>query len=59
MKILAWYTVIFNTLLIIALILLAAEVIDPPPFSWYEDILWIVLTLPVVLLGIRVIRDRS
>lgn len=59
MKILAWYTACLNTLIIIAFILLAAEVIDPPPFSVYESIFWIVLTLPVVLLGIRVIRKDS
>lgn len=59
MKILAWYTACLNTLIIIALILLAADVIDSPPFSVYEDIFWIVLTLPVVLFGIRVIRKSS
>lgn len=59
MKILAWYTAVLNTLIIIALILLAAGVIPPPPFTWYEDIFWVILTLPVVLLGILVIRERS
>ncbi len=58
MKALAWYTVILNALIIIALILTGAGVIPPAPFSWGEDILWIVLTLPVIVLGIRVIRER-
>jgi len=59
MKILAWYTACLNTLIILALVLLAADVISPPPFSVYESIFWIVLTVPVVLLGIRVIKERS
>ncbi len=58
MKALAWYTVILNALLIIALILTGAGVIPPAPFTWFEDIFWIVLTLPVLVLGIRVIRER-
>ncbi len=58
MKALAWYTVILNTLIIIALILTGAGVIPPAPFTWFEDIFWVVLTLPVIVLGIRVIRER-
>ena len=57
MKALAWYTVILNALLIIALILTGAGVIPAAPFTWFEDIFWIVLTLPIIVLGIRVIRE--
>ncbi len=59
MKALAWYTVIFNVFIIIALILTGAGVIPPAPFTWFEDIFWIVLTLPVLVLGVRVIRERT
>ncbi|GAH55521.1 unnamed protein product [marine sediment metagenome] len=58
MKALAWYTVIFNALIIIALILTAVRVIPPAPFTAFEDILWIIFTLPVIVLGILVIRER-
>ncbi len=58
MKALAWYTVIFNALIIIALILTGAGVIPPAPFTWFEDILWIILILPVIVLGTLVIRER-
>ena len=58
MKALAWYTVTLNALIIIALILTGAGVIPPAPFSWFEDIFWIILTLPVIVLGIRIIRER-
>ncbi|MFC1988678.1 hypothetical protein ACFLVJ_02470 [Chloroflexota bacterium] len=59
MKVLAWYTVIFNALIILALILTGAGVISPAPFSWLENIIWIVLSLPVMYLGIRIIRDYT
>ncbi|MDP2729251.1 MAG: hypothetical protein Q8O55_02055 [Dehalococcoidales bacterium] len=59
MKGLAWYTIIFNLLLILLYILVSAGVVDAPPFSWLESILWIVFTLPVVILGVLVIRERS
>ncbi len=56
MKALAWYTVVFNGLLIIALILAALGVVPPAPFTLLEDIAWAVLTVPVLVLGILVIR---
>lgn len=56
MKALAWYTVVFNGLLIITLILAAVGVVPPAPFTLLEDIAWAVLTVPVVILGILVIR---
>ncbi|MFC1862046.1 hypothetical protein ACFLT4_03620 [Chloroflexota bacterium] len=59
MKALAWYTVIFNGLLIIALILAAVGVVPPAPFSLLEDIAWAVLTLPVLILGILLIRNHG
>ncbi len=57
MNALAWYTVIFNLVLIILFILTAAEVVETPPFSWLETIIWAVFTVPVVVLGILVIRE--
>ena len=56
MKALAWYTVVFNGLLIIALILAAVGVVPPAPFTLLEDIAWAVLTVPVLVLGILIIR---
>ena len=56
MKALAWYSVIFNILVIIAFILFLAGVMDEPPFSTLEAVAWAVLTIPVVLLGTMVIR---
>ncbi len=59
MKILGWYAVVFN-LLIIALVLLAGiKVISPPPFTWLESVVWIALEIPVVVLGISVARKPS
>ena len=58
MKALAWYTIIFNALLIIALLLSAVGVVPPAPFTALEDIVWAVFTVPVLILGILVIRER-
>jgi hypothetical protein len=55
MKALAWYTIIFNILVIIAFILNLTGVIAKPPFTALEGIAWAVLTVPVVILGIMVI----
>ncbi len=57
MKGLAWYTVIFNLVLIILYILASAGVVEPAPFSWLEAIIWVVFTVPVVILGILIIRE--
>ena len=59
MKALAWYTAIFNGLLIILFIITAAGVVAKPPFSALEDILWAVFTVPVLILGILVIRRQK
>jgi hypothetical protein len=56
MRALAWYSIIFNILLIIAFILFLADVIDTPPFTTLETIAWVVLTIPVILLGTMVLR---
>ncbi|MBI2860623.1 MAG: hypothetical protein HYX91_03850 [Chloroflexi bacterium] len=56
MKALAWYTVIFNALIIIFFILAVADVVPKPPFSTTEAIAWIVLSVPVVILGLMVTR---
>ena len=57
MKVLAWYTAVFNGLIIIALILVAVEVIPRPPFTPFENIFWAAVLLPVLVFGIRVIRE--
>ena len=55
MRALGWYTIIFNILIIIAFILTMTGVIPKPPFTTLEGILWIVATVPVLILGIMVI----
>ena len=57
MKALAWYAIIFDALVVLMLILTAAGVIPPAPFSWFESIAWSVLILPVIFLGIRVLKN--
>ena len=59
MKALGWYTVIYNLVLIILLILTSAGVVEQPPFTWLETIVWAVFTVPIVILGIRVIREPN
>ncbi len=58
MKALAWYTVIFNALVIILFILTAMGAVAKPPFTALEDILWAIFTVPVLLLGIKVVRRK-
>jgi len=59
MKALAWYTVVFSALVIIAFVLFLAGVMDKPPFSTSEAVLWAVLTIPQIILGVRVLRNRD
>ena len=59
MKALAWYTVIFNILIIIAFILFLAGAMDEPPFTNSEAVAWAALTVPVVILGLMVIRKKD
>jgi len=56
MKALAWYSIIFNILVIIAFILFLAGVIDMPPFTTLEAVVWAVFAIPLVILGWMVIR---
>lgn len=56
MKLLAWYTVLFNLAIIVLLLLTSAGVVDPPPFSWLESIVWAVFTLPVILFACRAMK---
>ncbi len=55
MKALAWYTAIFNILIIIIFILAMVGLVPPPPFTALEGILGVEMTVPVVILGILVI----
>jgi len=55
-KALAWYSIIFNILVIIAFILFLAGAIDMPPFTALEAVIWAVFTIPLILLGWMVIR---
>jgi hypothetical protein len=59
MKALAWYTVIFNILVIIAFVLFFAGVLDTPPFTDLEAIAWAVLTIPVVIFGLKVAMKKG
>ncbi|HJX14067.1 MAG TPA: hypothetical protein VJ377_11155 [Dehalococcoidales bacterium] len=59
MKALAWYSVVFSILVIIAFILFLVGVIAEPPFTTSEAVVWAVLTIPVVVLGIMVIRKKE
>ncbi len=52
MKGLAWYTVIFNLAIIVLFVLHAGGIVQTPPFSPLEDIVWAVFTVPVVVLGL-------
>ncbi len=51
MKVLGWYTVIFNVALILMLVLTSAGVAKKPPFSWFETLIWAVFTIPIIILG--------
>ena len=56
MKALAVYTIIFNGLLIILFILAAAGIMQKPPFTVLEDLLWAIFTVPVFIFGILAAR---
>lgn len=56
MKALAWYTIIFNLVVIILFVLHAAGAVATPPFTTLEDVLWALFTVPAVILGILIIR---
>ncbi|MBI2836208.1 MAG: hypothetical protein HYX85_00750 [Chloroflexi bacterium] len=56
MKLLGWYTVIFNLAVIVLFILHAAGMVKTPPFTVREDLAWAVFSVPVLILGLRVIK---
>jgi len=56
MKLLAWYAIVLNILVIVAFVLSLAGVIDKPTSSNTEQIAWAVLSVPVVILGWLVVR---
>lgn len=59
MKALAWYTTIFSIVVILLFILLTIGLVPPPPLTAFEDLAWAVLTVPVVILGIMVIKKSA
>ncbi len=59
MKALAWYTVIISSLIVIAFILFMTGVMSKPPLSTSESILWIAVTVPIIILGILVIKKSE
>ncbi|MFC1987425.1 hypothetical protein ACFLVH_02645 [Chloroflexota bacterium] len=59
MKALAWYTIIFNAIIIIVLILTGIGIIPPAPFTLLEDIVWAVLSVPVLILGILAVKKTG
>ncbi|MFH1031488.1 MAG: hypothetical protein V1767_02840 [Chloroflexota bacterium] len=56
MNALAWYTIIFNGLVIILFILSAAGLVAKPPMTVLEDIAWAVFSIPVFILGILALK---
>ena len=59
MKLLAWYSILFSILVIIAFILFMADVIKTPPFTDLESIVWAVFMLPQIYLGVMVLRKKA
>ena len=59
MKALAWYSIIFSILVIIAFILFITGAINPPPFTNFETIVWAVFMLPQIYLGVMVLRKKE
>jgi hypothetical protein len=59
MRVLGWYTVLFNLIVIAMFILHAAGRIETPPFTALEDLLWALFSVPVVILGAMATRYRK
>jgi len=59
MKALAWFTAIFNLVVIVLFILHAAGAVATPPLSALEDLLWALFSLPAVIVGVSVIRQKK
>ena len=59
MRFLGWYALVFNLVVIAMFILHAAGRIETPPFSKLEDIVWALVSVPVVILGAMATRYRK
>jgi hypothetical protein len=59
MRLLGWYTLLFNLAVIALFILHAAGRIETPPFTALEDFAWAILSIPVVILGAMATRYRK
>jgi len=59
MKALAWYSIIFSIAVIIAFVLFLVGAIDQPSFSDLEVIIWAVAMLPLIYLGVMVLRKKT
>jgi len=51
MKVLGWYTVVFSVALILMMVATSAGIVDKPPFTWFETLIWAVFMLPIIILG--------
>lgn len=59
MKVLGWYTFVFNGVIVLLLVLVSAGVVGPPPFTWFETLLWGIFTIPVFILGWTIARSKK
>jgi hypothetical protein len=59
MKVLGWYTFFLNTAIILLLLLTAAGIASPPPFTWFETLVWVIFTVPVLILGWITAKTRK
>ena len=59
MRFLGWYALVFNLVVIAMFILHAAGRIETPPFTVLEDVVWAVVSVPVVILGAMATRHRK
>ncbi len=59
MKALAWFTVIFNLIVVVLFVLQAAGMVSKPPFTALEDLLWALFSLPAVIVGFSVARQKK
>jgi hypothetical protein len=59
MKVLGWYTFVFNAVIVLLLVLASAGVIGPPPFTWFETLLWGIFTAPVLIMAWTIARSNK
>ena len=59
MKVLGWYTFVFNAVIVLLLVLVSAGVIGPPPFTWFETLLWGIFSIPVFIFSWTMARSRK